>query len=148
MSRHVVCTTEEIPPGSRRIVEIGGRSIGVFNVGGEFLAIRNHCPHQGGPLCEGVTVGEITSSGPGDYQYDRPGEIIRCPWHAWEFDLRTGASWFDPKRRRVRSYDVNVVKAVELPEDVTPPRAGMVMGPYTAETIPVSVDGTYIVIDA
>ncbi len=104
----VVGETTELPPGTRRIVEVAGRSIGVFNVGGEYLAIRNRCPHQGGPLCEGVTVGAITSDQPGEYRYERPGEIIRCPWHAWEFDLRTGASWFDPARQRVRAYEVEV----------------------------------------
>ena len=49
----VVGTVDEIPPGGRKIVEVAGRSIGVFNVGGEFFALRNRCPHQGGPLCEG-----------------------------------------------------------------------------------------------
>ncbi len=107
---------------TRRIVEVEGRSIGVFNVGGEFFAIRNRCPHQGGPLCEGVQVGALTSDGPGEYLHERPGEIIRCPWHAWEFDLRTGRSWFDPKRRRVRAYDVALVPGDQL--DAEPPAAG------------------------
>ena len=53
MARHVVARVDEIPPGERKIVEVAGRSIGVFNVGGEFFALRNRCPHQGGPLCEG-----------------------------------------------------------------------------------------------
>ena len=146
MPRVVVGSVEELPPGSRRIVEVEGRSIGVFNVGGEFLAIRNRCPHQGGPLCEGVQLGELTSEGPGDYRYARPGEIIRCPWHAWEFDLRTGASWFDPQRKRVRSYEVEVVDAADLAHAV-PPRPGMVRGPYTAETVPVAVEGQLVVVD-
>jgi 3-phenylpropionate/trans-cinnamate dioxygenase ferredoxin subunit len=137
---------EELPPGSRRIVEVAGRSIGVFNVGGDYLAVRNRCPHQGGPLCEGVQLGEVTSSGPGEYRYDRPGEIIRCPWHAWEFDLRTGASWFDPERKRVRSYEVEVVDAADL-GDAEPPRPGMVRGPYTAETVPVAVEGRLVVLE-
>jgi 3-phenylpropionate/trans-cinnamate dioxygenase ferredoxin subunit len=141
----VVCRVDELPPGSRRIVEVDGRSIGVFNVNGEYLAVRNRCPHQGGPLCEGVQLGAVTSSGPGEYVYSRPGEIIRCPWHAWEFDLRTGASWFDPERRRVRSYEVEVVEAAEL-ADEAPPRPGMVRGPYTAETVPVAVEGQVVVL--
>ena len=53
MSKHVVATVDEIPPGERKIVEIGGRSLGIFNIKGEFYALRNICPHQGGPLCEG-----------------------------------------------------------------------------------------------
>jgi nitrite reductase/ring-hydroxylating ferredoxin subunit len=145
VTRHVVCATHELPPGGRRIVEVDGRSIGVFNVAGDYLAIRNRCPHQGGPLCEGVQVGELTSDLPGDYEYSRPGEMIRCPWHGWEFDLRTGASWFDPARRRVRSYKVEVVPGGELEE--SPPRPGLRPGPYTAETVPVTVEGAYVVLE-
>ena len=143
----VVGETTELPSGSRRIVEVAGRSIGVFNVGGEYLAIRNRCPHQGGPLCEGVTVGAITSDRPGEYHYERPGEIIRCPWHAWEFDLRTGASWFDPAHQRVRAYEVEVRVGAALGDAVVPPRPGLLPGPYRAETIPVRVDGRYVVLD-
>ncbi|HET8522436.1 MAG TPA: Rieske 2Fe-2S domain-containing protein, partial [Thermomicrobiales bacterium] len=84
--RHRVATIAEIPPGSRKIVEIAGRSIGVFNVDGRFFAVKNSCPHQGGPLCLGPTIGLVTSSAPGDFQYEREGEILRCPWHGWEFD--------------------------------------------------------------
>ncbi len=144
MARHVVATADEIPPGGRLIVEVAGRSIGVFNIGGEYLAVRNRCPHQGGPLCEGVQLGALHSSSPGEYEYDRPHEIIRCPWHAWEFDLRTGASWFDPERTRVRSYEVEVVPQEEL---IEPPRPGMLPGPYTAETLPVSVEGAYLTVE-
>ena len=44
-----------------------------------------------------------------------PGEILRCPWHGWEFDMRTGQSWFDPERTRVRRYEVEVVDAAGRP---------------------------------
>ena len=54
--RHVVARVADIPPGERLIVDIAGRSIGVFNVDGRFYALRNSCPHQGGPLCLGRTV--------------------------------------------------------------------------------------------
>lgn len=141
--RHVVAAAAEIPPGARKIVEVDGRSIGIFNVDGEYLAVRNRCPHQGGPLCEGAQVGAITSPGPGAYLYERPGEIIRCPWHAWEFDLRTGASWFDPDRRRVRSYEIEVVPG----GDLVPPAPGLVRGPYTAETVRVQIEDEYLVVE-
>jgi nitrite reductase/ring-hydroxylating ferredoxin subunit len=146
VARYVVATAAEVPIGARVIVEVAGRSIGVFNVGGEYLAVRNRCPHQGGPLCEGVQVGALHSEGPGHYAYERPNEIIRCPWHAWEFDLRTGASWFDPKRTRVRAYDVEVLPADRL-GDAKPPRPGMLPGPYTAETVPVAVEGDLLVVE-
>ena len=145
MARHVVCAVADLPPGSRRIVEVAGRSIGVFNVDGALYAVRNRCPHQGGPLCEGATVGLVTSDGPGHYRHERPGEIVRCPWHAWEFDLRTGASWFDPVRQRVRAYEVSVIEVLD--DGLEPPAPGLVRGPYTAETLPVAVDGPYVVVE-
>jgi 3-phenylpropionate/trans-cinnamate dioxygenase ferredoxin subunit len=100
----VVAAAGEIAPGQRKIVQVGGRSIGVFNVGGEFFALRNRCPHQGGPLCEGVQFAPLRSATPGEYDRGPDGEVIRCPWHGWEFEIRTGRSWFDPDRTRVRSY--------------------------------------------
>ena len=86
-----------------QIVDIAGRSIGVFNVNGEFFALRNRCPHQGGPLCNGHTSGFVTSSSPGEYHVTRQGEIVRCPWHGWEFDIRTGQALYD-ERLRVKTY--------------------------------------------
>lgn len=106
--RHTVGQVGEIPPGNRKIVQVAGRSIGIFNVEGKFFAIRNSCPHQGGPLCLGPTMGLVTSDRPGQFNYERDGEILRCPWHGWEFDLATGRSVFDPSRTRVRSYQVEV----------------------------------------
>ena len=104
----VVARADEIAPGERKLVRIGGRTIGVFNVGGEYFALRNQCPHQGGPLCEGVTLAPLRATQPGEYARGADGEIVRCPWHGWEFEVRTGRSWFDPERRRVRSYPARV----------------------------------------
>ena len=111
MTKHVVGTVAEIPPGSRKIVELAGRSIGIFNVGGEFFALRNRCPHQGAALCEGPLGSFITSPTPGQYEMSRVGEILRCPWHGWEFDLRTGQSWCEPESVRVKRYNVMVEAA-------------------------------------
>ena len=119
----------EIPPGGRRIVTLEGRSIGVFNIGGEFFALRNVCPHQGGPLCQGVLSGFVVPGTPGEYRYLRRGEILRCPWHGWEFDIRTGQSYLDPARTRVHTYPVELVA-----------------GPYVAETYPVMVEGDVVVV--
>lgn len=90
MARHVVGTVEEIPPGACKIVDVMGRSIGVYNVNGEYFAILNRCPHQAGPLRKGNVYGFLRSGAVGEYTYSRPGEIVRCPWHGWEFDIRTG----------------------------------------------------------
>jgi len=70
-ARHVIGTVDEIPPGSRKVIEVDGREIGVFNVNGEYFAVLNRCPHQGGPLCKGRQTGFLTSPTPGDYRLTR-----------------------------------------------------------------------------
>ena len=145
--RYVVASVDEIPPGGRKIVDVAGLSIGIFNLNGEFFALRNRCPHQGGPLCEGKLWGSLEAPVPGAYRYSRPGEILACLWHGWEFDIRTGQSWCDPRRLRTRSYRVTVEPGSALVTDEEAPAAGMVRGPYVAETYPVSIDGTYVVVD-
>ena len=147
MAKHIVAAVSDIPPGTRTIVEVAGRSIGVFNIGGEFFALRNRCPHQGGPLCTGRQSGVLQAALPGEYEYSRPGEMLRCPWHGWEFDVRTGQSWFDPARTRVRRYDVSVTPGAALAEEVEAPAPGLEKGPYVAETYPVSVEQNYVVIE-
>jgi nitrite reductase/ring-hydroxylating ferredoxin subunit len=136
--KYVVGSTDEVPPGGRKIVTIGGRSIGVFNVGGEYFALNNRCPHQGGALCEGKLWGVLTASAPGCFEYTASREILTCPWHGWEFHVRTGQSWCEPSRLRVRRYEVTVEEA---------PAPGLVKGPYLVETYPVSVEGSYLVVD-
>ena len=106
--RHVICGASEIPPGGRRIVEVDGRSIGVFNVAGRFYALHNGCPHKGGALCEGPVCGTVLPTEDRSYAYGRDGEILRCAWHGWEFDIRTGRSLVDPAVR-ARTYSVTVV---------------------------------------
>ena len=107
-AKYRVGTTAEIGPGQRKIVELNGTSIGVFNVGGTYYALRNRCPHQGAPLCLGSVKGTALPSQPGEYVWAREGEILRCPWHGWEFDLTTGRSVCNPQGVRVRAYDVTV----------------------------------------
>lgn len=109
MTKYLVGQASELPPGTRHIVEAGGKSIGIYNVNGTYYAIRNLCPHQGAALCSGKTTALVTSSGPGDFQYEREGEIVRCPWHQWEFDIKTGQMIVDPKMRTM-TYDVTVEK--------------------------------------
>ena len=99
---------EELPPGHRKIVSIGGKGgIGVFNVKGRYYALKNLCPHKGGPLCQGRLRPHVTS--PAVYQLDREGdgEILKCPWHRWEFDLRTGKALYD-SHLRAKTYPVSV----------------------------------------
>jgi nitrite reductase/ring-hydroxylating ferredoxin subunit len=136
MSKHVVAAVADLPPGSRKLVTVKGRPIAVFNLGGEFLGLMNRCPHQGGDLCAGDLTGLVTADRPGAYRMSRPGEIIRCPWHGWEFDVRTGQSWCEPSRIRTKQYPVEVASGDAL-----------VKGPYIAETIPVAVEEEYVVVE-
>ena len=96
-----------------KVFEIGDREVGVFHVGGEFRAWENHCPHLGGPACQGIIMPlthesiqpDRTSTG---RQFDRKNFNIVCPWHGFEFDIRTGRH---PTNSRVR------LKPVELRVD-------------------------------
>jgi nitrite reductase/ring-hydroxylating ferredoxin subunit len=134
-AKYVVASADEITAGSRKLVEVRGRKIVIFNLAGEFFAISDRCPHQGGPLSKGIVTGFVESHSPGEYCYSRIGEVIRCPWHAWEYDIRTGKSWCDPRRVQVRNFKVDVE-----------PGARLVEGPYVAETFPVSIEGKYLVV--
>jgi nitrite reductase/ring-hydroxylating ferredoxin subunit len=149
MARYDVATVDEIPPSGRKIVEVAGRSIGIFNIDGEFFALRNRCPHEGGPLCLGVLGGLVSSQTPGEYRYSRPGQILRCPWHGWEFDVRTGQSWVDPKNVRVRRYDVTLEPGPPAFEAgaIVPPAPGLERGPYVAETYDVTVERRHVFVD-
>jgi nitrite reductase/ring-hydroxylating ferredoxin subunit len=102
-----VAQASAIPPGGRKIMEVGGRSIGVFNVNGTFVAVLNVCPHALAPVCLGAVRGTTLPSIPGEYRWGREGEILACPWHGWEFDLRTGRALVDT-RKRLRLYPVTV----------------------------------------
>ena len=136
MSRHVIAKAGDLTPGDPKVVELKGREIGLFNIGGEYFAISNKCPHEAGPLCSGRVTGIVLSDGPGRYRIERKGEFIRCPWHGWEFDIRTGQSWCDPKSTRVRAFEVRVAPGEEL-----------VKGPYVAETFAVAVEEDYLIIE-
>ena len=135
-ARHVVGKAADIATGERLAVTIGNREIAVFNVNGEFYALANRCPHEGGPLCGGLITGIALSDGPNQYKIARKGEFIRCPWHGWEFDIKTGQSWCDPKSVRARQFNVRVTAGDELAE-----------GPYIAETLQVERDGEYLVVE-
>ena len=97
--RFFACRAEEVPAGERVICRLSGKSVGVFNVGGEFFALHNRCPHKGGALCLGPVTGTTVPSDDFRYVYGREGRLIRCAWHGWEFELETGRSLVDPAIR-------------------------------------------------
>ena len=135
-ARHVVAKVGEIPIGGKKLVSVKGRDIGVFNVNGEFFALLNKCPHAGASLCHGRIMGLAEADEPGKYRLSRKGELLRCPWHGWEFDIKTGQSWCHPESVKARTYNVEVV-----------PGEALAKGPFVAETVPVSVEQNYVVVE-
>ncbi|WP_436348128.1 Rieske (2Fe-2S) protein [Natronorubrum sp. FCH18a] len=110
--RFEICPTSELEPGDRRIVTLDGFSVGVFNVNGEYFALKNDCPHQRAPLCEGKLSGTTRSDRPGEYEWERDDQIISCPWHGWEFDVTTGESVFNPHEVKTMTFDATTEREV------------------------------------
>lgn len=109
-------------PG-RKVVDIDGLEVGVFRLGDEFFAYHNVCPHLAGPACQGKIL-PLTLEDVGDDRtsagrvFSRTQTNVVCPWHGFEFDIRTGQH---PTNPRVRLRRVPVVSRdgevyLDLPE--------------------------------
>jgi nitrite reductase/ring-hydroxylating ferredoxin subunit len=109
-AEYVVARVDDLPSGTHKIFQAGGREIGVFNIEGRYYAIPNNCLHQAGPLCKGSVSGTVESSAETGWKptWVREGQIIICPWHTMEFDIATGRCLAEP-RRRISTYAVTVV---------------------------------------
>jgi nitrite reductase (NADH) small subunit len=107
LTRHVVGPAAEVSPGSVRIIDLGPWGVGVFNCNGSFHALNNYCPHAGAPVCRGQVTGMPVAEIDGAVEWERDGEILRCPWHGWEFDIATGKTVTRP-HRAVKKYRVAV----------------------------------------
>ena len=105
--KQFACATSDVPPDRAKIVTLNSRSIGIFNVKGSYHALLNVCPHRGASLCEGPVSGTTCPTDGREFVYGRENEIIRCAWHGWEFDIRTGEFLVNP-RIKARTYPVTV----------------------------------------
>ena len=109
MAEWFVAKSSEMKDGDRRIVTAGKREIGVFHKDGAFYAYSNQCLHQGGPACEGMITQNVVDVIDKDrlYQGQTFGEETHfvCPWHGYEYDMKTGCHVKD-KRIKLRKYDV------------------------------------------
>ena len=105
----MVARREDLPEGSRKIVSVRGRSIGIFHQAGHYFALRNICPHHGAALCEGPVAGHMRPSAPHEYELGDTVEeqVVRCPWHGFAYRLADGQSLSDPSSR-VRTFRVAV----------------------------------------
>ncbi|MBI0580719.1 Rieske (2Fe-2S) protein [Neobacillus cucumis] len=101
----VVCSAEELQPGQRKIAVVDGVEIAMLNVDGQLYAFRNRCPHQGVEMIYGSVGGTMLPSDPGEYNYGCDNQIISCPLHGWEFDMKTGKSLSSPKYS-VGNYEI------------------------------------------
>ena len=90
MALHKALTRDDLPPGSARDIEAGGRKIALFNFEGTIYAIDDECTHDRASLSEGTV-----SDG-----------CVTCPWHGAQFDLESGAALTPPAVEGVRSYPV------------------------------------------
>ncbi|RTE10863.1 Rieske (2Fe-2S) protein [Paenibacillus whitsoniae] len=104
-----VCSVHEVSEGGRKIVEVRGMELGLFHIRNQWYAWRNVCPHAAAPVCEGVVCGTRLPSLVYEYEYGRDREVVRCPWHGWEFDLLTGKHLAEEKGARLRGYVVEVI---------------------------------------
>jgi nitrite reductase/ring-hydroxylating ferredoxin subunit len=148
VKRYAVAKTVDVPPGARVIVVVARRSIGIYNVRGRYYAIRNHCPHQGGPLCRGTTSGLtkarfIEGAAP-EVEIEREGEIVKCPWHGWQFDLRTGSAVFGEGVRVAiyKTYGERIASAAVDGDDFV----DVEMAP-AVETYRTSVEGGLVIVE-
>jgi nitrite reductase (NADH) small subunit len=126
---HVLGCTGDFPEGSHGVVDVGDRSIGVFNIAGELFAVRNVCPHQAGPVCESMrTTGTMVADAEHDWalEWAHDGEIVACPWHGLEFHVPTGRclghTGYRLRRYRVRVLEDEVLLSLAGQPDAVPAR--------------------------
>ena len=123
MSEVSVGRVESFSDPGRKVVEIGGVEIGVFQYQGVFTAFENICPHLAGPACQGMmlprTVDDVTEDNVNiSRSFSKNHHNVICPWHGWEFDIRTGEH-VTSKTQRLRKVKVRVEEGevlVTVPE--------------------------------
>jgi nitrite reductase (NADH) small subunit len=99
MEKVWVAAKDEIMEGACKIVKVKNAEYCIYKVNGEYYAWRNACPHFGAPVCKGTITGTRLPSLVYEYKLGRENEIVRCPWHGWEFDLMTGEHLVDPQTK-------------------------------------------------
>ena len=109
MTRHLVCRADEVASHAMMPVALGRGKILLTRLpSGEIKAVAARCPHQGANLEHGCLTGYAHSDQPNVLLMDRPGQILRCPWHGFEFDICSGESVADHGKLRLRRFDVEV----------------------------------------
>lgn len=110
MEERFVCKLSEIEDGGRRIVFANDLEIGVFRHDGQFYAYSNNCLHQGGPACEGLIIAKVEErilddrTSRGLYFSEQEIHFV-CPWHGYEYDIRTG-EFVGNRKLKLKKYQV------------------------------------------
>ena len=106
--KHFIGKTSEFPDHQSKKVAAGKKQILVWKAGDRFFATSEQCPHQGASLSTVELTGTMLPSAPKEFVYGLAGSVIRCPWHAWEFDVRTGRRIYSEDERCLATYEVIV----------------------------------------
>jgi nitrite reductase/ring-hydroxylating ferredoxin subunit len=108
--KQVVCNVTDLQPGEILEAEFDRKSIVVCRtMDGEFYAFLNRCIHQGAPLSKGMLCGtSIDTDQVGEYDYQREGEVLRCPWHGREFDVKKRGCMLANSKYKLKDFKVEV----------------------------------------
>jgi 3-phenylpropionate/trans-cinnamate dioxygenase ferredoxin subunit len=173
--RFIVAKSSDIAEGERRLVTVGGREVVLFRQDGTLYGLINACPHRAASLSEGRFQTAITSTGVGEYELNTDRRLLACPWHGWEFDITTGQSYLPAVKARARRYPVEELPTTAALADVEAGTASFtpeawaklaggdgaggeagsddgavddrIPGPYRAESVTVSENELYIMVD-
>jgi nitrite reductase/ring-hydroxylating ferredoxin subunit len=103
---HDVCAASEIEPGAMFETTVGARTVVVARTeAGRLYAFGGHCLHHGAPLAYGRLLTGVEGDRTGEYRLSTGRDVVKCPWHGYEYDLGSGAALFD-QRRRLRVFTV------------------------------------------
>ena len=102
--RRAVRVEELTEDNSPAIVDVQGKSIGIYRCGAEVTAVLDYCPHKGAPICRGRVENLTPVTRPGEpLAMDSSRKVLRCPWHHWEFFLDSGQAVL-PVKQRLKLY--------------------------------------------
>lgn len=127
--KQVVCHKDELAPGQMTPAQLGPiRVVVIRAMDGTLHALAAKCLHQGGPLDRGrLYAHTLTTDDVGQYAIDPEREILKCPWHGYEYDIRTGQTVFDETRClqtfNVREEDAQITVELGVPGAVGPGRS-------------------------
>jgi nitrite reductase (NADH) small subunit len=114
---------DDFPVDELKLVTVGRRELGVLRrADGKVHAVRNWCPHKGAPICKFPPTGTTLPGAPGTLEWGREGEILRCPWHGFEFSIETGTRPYMDSSMRLRIYPARIEQG-DILIDMSPQRS-------------------------